>query len=377
MDNPFVGVPAAPSVGAAPAAFNPFDPLAPLPADPFAAAPPLMSPSSATPTSAATGGIALNTFASPASITSYGTAPVYQQPAPPLSYETALVPMAQPPNPYASMVPQPHQQQQQPSNYQWGLDAGAAPATSPAASSVGTSGPPPYSAFGANPNTAHHQQQQQTMQPYDYNQQQPPPQQQPSNYAYGQPTYPGYTLQNGGGDMVVQQQPPQSQQQQPPQPQPRQEDPPRHSQELTTYNNNQKPVDQPVESSGREIRPAAYEYGQRELPNTEEHRREDEFKNYVNPHRHELARQAPPGSSPLPKPELVRKKGYVLSRISFRTIVMKKWKQSFWVQYVFVLQICLFALIVVLLHINLVHSQYLFFHSSHQQIRSSHHVMVS
>jgi len=47
----------------------------------------------------------------------------------------------------------------------------------------------------------------------------------------------------------------------------------------------------------------------------------------------ELARQAPPGSSPLPKAELVRKKGYVLSRISFRTIVTKKWKQTFWVQY--------------------------------------------
>ena len=47
----------------------------------------------------------------------------------------------------------------------------------------------------------------------------------------------------------------------------------------------------------------------------------------------ELARQAPPGASPLPKSELVRKKGYVLSRISFRTIVTKKWKQTYWVQY--------------------------------------------
>ncbi|KAL3914491.1 MAG: hypothetical protein SGARI_000092 [Bacillariaceae sp.] len=46
-----------------------------------------------------------------------------------------------------------------------------------------------------------------------------------------------------------------------------------------------------------------------------------------------LAQQAGPAASPLPKAELVRKKGYVLSRISFRTIVMKKWKQSFWVQY--------------------------------------------
>lgn len=47
----------------------------------------------------------------------------------------------------------------------------------------------------------------------------------------------------------------------------------------------------------------------------------------------ELARKAPPGASPLPKAELVKKRGYVLSRISFRTIVMKKWKQSYWVQY--------------------------------------------
>jgi hypothetical protein len=30
---------------------------------------------------------------------------------------------------------------------------------------------------------------------------------------------------------------------------------------------------------------------------------------------------------------MVRKRGYILARISFRTIVMKKWKQTFWVQY--------------------------------------------
>jgi ribosomal protein S14 len=52
-----------------------------------------------------------------------------------------------------------------------------------------------------------------------------------------------------------------------------------------------------------------------------------------NRYSQELAQVAPPGASPLPKAELVRKKGFVLSRISFRTIVMKKWKQSFWVQY--------------------------------------------
>jgi ribosomal protein S14 len=52
-----------------------------------------------------------------------------------------------------------------------------------------------------------------------------------------------------------------------------------------------------------------------------------------NRYSQELAGVAPPGASPLPKAELVRKRGFVLSRISFRTIVMKKWKQSFWVQY--------------------------------------------
>ena len=52
-----------------------------------------------------------------------------------------------------------------------------------------------------------------------------------------------------------------------------------------------------------------------------------------NPYAPVLAREAPPGASPLPKAELVRKRGFVLSRISFRTIVMKKWKQTYWVQY--------------------------------------------
>lgn len=46
-----------------------------------------------------------------------------------------------------------------------------------------------------------------------------------------------------------------------------------------------------------------------------------------------LAQNAPLGASPLPRADMVRNTGYVLSRISFRTIVMKKWKQSFWVQY--------------------------------------------
>lgn len=42
---------------------------------------------------------------------------------------------------------------------------------------------------------------------------------------------------------------------------------------------------------------------------------------------------ASPQSSALPKYELVYHAGYVLSRISFRTVLMRKWKQSFWIQY--------------------------------------------
>lgn len=38
-------------------------------------------------------------------------------------------------------------------------------------------------------------------------------------------------------------------------------------------------------------------------------------------------------SSPLPRQELVHHSGYVLARISFRTVLMRKWKQTFWIQY--------------------------------------------
>lgn len=53
-----------------------------------------------------------------------------------------------------------------------------------------------------------------------------------------------------------------------------------------------------------------------------------------NPYSNALAVQVQGSNcAGLPKAELVGKRGFVLSRISFRTIVMKKWKQSFWVQY--------------------------------------------
>ena len=46
-----------------------------------------------------------------------------------------------------------------------------------------------------------------------------------------------------------------------------------------------------------------------------------------------LAHNAPPGSSPLPDFDLVTHSGYALARISFRTILIKKWKQIFWITY--------------------------------------------
>ena len=71
-----------------------------------------------------------------------------------------------------------------------------------------------------------------------------------------------------------------------------------------------------------------YNSGDRDAPKHVQQQREQQTAEMGR----QLARTAP-GASPLPKPELVRKKGFVMSRISFRTIVMKKWKQSFWVQY--------------------------------------------
>lgn len=46
-----------------------------------------------------------------------------------------------------------------------------------------------------------------------------------------------------------------------------------------------------------------------------------------------LSRNAGGMTSPLPRPSLVVHSGYVLSRISFRTVLLRKWKQTFWIQY--------------------------------------------
>jgi hypothetical protein len=46
-----------------------------------------------------------------------------------------------------------------------------------------------------------------------------------------------------------------------------------------------------------------------------------------------LSRNAGGMTSPLPRPTLVVHSGYVLARISFRTVLLRKWKQTFWIQY--------------------------------------------
>ena len=46
-----------------------------------------------------------------------------------------------------------------------------------------------------------------------------------------------------------------------------------------------------------------------------------------------LSQEAPASASPLPDFDMITHSGYTLARISFRTILIKKWKQCFWVTY--------------------------------------------
>mmetsp|Transcript_33468 Transcript_33468/g.49232 ORF Transcript_33468/g.49232 Transcript_33468/m.49232 type:complete len:265 (+) Transcript_33468:66-860(+) len=46
-----------------------------------------------------------------------------------------------------------------------------------------------------------------------------------------------------------------------------------------------------------------------------------------------LAETAPDNASPLPNADDILACGFVLARLSVRTIMMKKWKQTYWVQY--------------------------------------------
>lgn len=90
-------------------------------------------------------------------------------------------------------------------------------------------------------------------------------------------------------------------------------------------------ADEPRQTQAPQTLHTSYDYGQRpDVPPDNDPREKESPR---NKYALQLARMAPPGASPLPKADLVRKRGFVLSRISFRTIVMKKWKQSYWVQY--------------------------------------------
>jgi ribosomal protein S14 len=100
------------------------------------------------------------------------------------------------------------------------------------------------------------------------------------------------------------------------------------SQETTVKCSIQEPPDVVAPPQGT-LYPPQIQYGQRpDVPPDRETPQD-----VRNPYSPLLAREAPPGASPLPKAELVRKRGFALARISFRTIVMKKWKQTYWVQY--------------------------------------------
>jgi len=46
-----------------------------------------------------------------------------------------------------------------------------------------------------------------------------------------------------------------------------------------------------------------------------------------------LANHAPSTASPLPNPANIHSSGYILTRISFRTLLFKSWKQSFWIRH--------------------------------------------
>jgi hypothetical protein len=77
--------------------------------------------------------------------------------------------------------------------------------------------------------------------------------------------------------------------------------------------------------------PGTYDRHGNNAPDAGKDRNNEEVR--LNKYSKDIAARSVPGASPLPKPELVKKSGWILSRISFRTILTKKWKQSYWVQY--------------------------------------------
>lgn len=245
----------------------------------------------------------------------------YNAPSQP-SNEMALVPSQQPSNPYAGMVTpsDPYGQhivQAAQQNNQWAGQLQQQPAKSSAAASFDPFAPPPPAP--APPPAPLPPPQPVYVQPAP-----PPPQQ---NYAQ-QPSGPiqhDAMVPYGQAPTPAPAPPPRA-----PSPAPAPSPPPRDSHR----DNAHLGYDAPEDEGPRMGNYRSYDYGQRpDSPNASSKREVASPGGETNPFREELARQAPPGASPLPKAHLVRKKGFVLSRISFRTIVMKKWKQSYWVQY--------------------------------------------
>ncbi|KAG7360425.1 hypothetical protein IV203_035524 [Nitzschia inconspicua] len=277
-------------------------------------------------------------------------APAYPQQQQPVDYsQNQMVVSSQQSNPYGgyaqTMIPA-----TDPSQSQWGM-GGAAPAPATTSTSFDPFAPPPPPAPAPVP---------------------PTPTPQPQQMAYPNPSEPFSTFQDpfggnigGGASYGASPQPP-------PPPAPVYTEPPapapapepayqQQERQMSTYdhsnnynnnnNNNQSYNNDNQNNSYRnyshdnqdpleEQQQQAYlnNYNDRQLvPATQASsstaitvRSPDEVRNKYS---QALSQQAGPMASPLPKAELVRKKGYVLSRISFRTIVMKKWKQSFWIQY--------------------------------------------
>jgi len=235
----------------------------------------------------------------------------YQQP--PQQQEQSLVVAQQPSNPYAGMVAP----QQPPQASPWDAPA-AAPTSSFAAPAMteSTRSSASFDPFAAPPPPA--------PAPAPVYTPAPAPQQAP-----GYPPAPAPAVQDPWAAPPPAQSysepPPQQQSYQVPAPAPAPND--SYGQQPPSYPDNNNYGGYGGSESSRQIVPSNGN-------NNYDDSNYEKNKQMRNPYSQHLSQQvAGSKASGLPKAELVGKKGYVLSRISFRTIVMKKWKQSFWVQY--------------------------------------------
>eukprot|EP00531_Pseudo-nitzschia_arenysensis_P017738 CAMPEP_0116127224 /NCGR_PEP_ID=MMETSP0329-20121206/6733_1 /TAXON_ID=697910 /ORGANISM="Pseudo-nitzschia arenysensis, Strain B593" /LENGTH=586 /DNA_ID=CAMNT_0003621323 /DNA_START=50 /DNA_END=1810 /DNA_ORIENTATION=+ len=257
---------------------------------------------------------AQNPFAFAAPPAQYSQPPQQQPPQQP---QQQLVVATQPSNPYAGMVA-PQQPPQQPQASPWDAPA-AAPTSSysappPAAMTSSATSSASFDPFAAPPPPA--------PAPAPAYTPAPAPQQAP---AY--PAAPAPAIQDPWAAPAPAQSysapPPPQQSYQAPAPAPAPND--SYSGQPSSYDNNYGYGND--NDNNRQMVPA-------NGGNNYDDSNYEQNKQLRNPYSQQLSQQAAASkASGLPKAELVGKKGYVLSRISFRTIVMKKWKQSFWVQY--------------------------------------------